>query len=315
MNKVAIVGVEGSGKTALMISWGWHYQHPDRQGYYLTPDPKGGQDTLDYVCSNMDSMRKGVWPLATSSDAVTQLDWILGRNGSSLAEISFVDFGGELYRKAFNDGPAATLALKERTLWDKIVGKPVQQDTPVVQLQRHVKNCSALVILINLGDIINDPQMTSPKIRQMVAIVKSMIEVVRQRGRRGGVAIVFTQADMYANTLETAGSLKNAYLTYLPVIASHFPKVRLFAVSAVNKTNPSDDGGHVPAADFAAEGLEKLTAWVAMWTGDSIVDVNFWWLLLYLLIPICWPYLIFRVIPRKWRFWRAEGWRIKRAVR
>ena len=128
----------------------------------------------------------------------------------------------------------------------------------------------------------------------------------------GGVAIVFTQADIYADTLEKAGSLENAYLTYLPVIASHFPKLRLFAVSAVNKTIPSDDGLPVPADNFAAEGLEKLTAWVAMWTDAWIVDVNLWFLLLYLLIPLCWPYLIFCVLPRKWRFWRAEGWRIKR---
>jgi len=315
MGNIAIVGVEQSGKTALMISWGWYYQYPDRQGYYLTPDPKGGQNTLDYVCREMDCMRKGKWPIATSKDDVRQLDWILGHKGSSLGEISFVDFGGELYRAAFNDGPSATLTLKERTIWDKLAGKPVHQDTPVERLQRHVKNCSALVILINLADIINDPQMIDPRTRQMVAIVKSMIEVVRQRGRMGGVALVFTQADIYADTLERAGSLNNAYRTYLPIIASHFPNMRLFAVSAVNKTLPSDYGIQVPAANFEAEGLEKLTAWIAMWQDAWIIDINFWFLLIYLIIPLCWPPLIFLVVPRKWRYWKAKGWRIKRAGR
>ena len=316
MKNIAIVGVEGSGKTALMISWGWHYQHPDRQGYYLTPDPKGGQNTLDYVCSKMDSMRKGKWPIATSSDTGGQtLDWILGYKGSSLGEISFVDFGGELYRKAFNDGPAAALALKERTVWDKLAGKPVQEDTPAVRLQRHVKNCSALVILINLADVINDPQMTDPRTRQMISIVKSMMDVVRERDAMGGVALVFTQADSYADIIEKAGSLKKAYQTYLPVIAAHCPNVRLFAVAAVNKTIPSDDGNTVPAVNFEAEGLEKLTAWVALWTDAWIVDVNSWFLLLYLIIPVCWPHLFFIVLPRKFRFWKARGWRIKRTKR
>lgn len=298
-----------------MVSWGWHYQHPDRQGYYLIPDPKGGQNTLDYVCREMECMRKGEWPIATSKDEVRQLDWIHGRKGSTLGEMAFVDFGGELYRAAFNDGPAATLALKERTIWDKLAGKPVHQDTPVERLQRHVKNCNALVILINLADIINDPQMINSETRQMFAIVKSMIEIVRQKGTKVGVALVFTQADIYADTLEKVGSLKNAYRAYLPVIASHFPKVRLFAVSAVNKTRPADNGTQVPTANFQAEGLEKLTAWIAMWQDVWLIDVNYFHLLVYLLVPLCWPHLIFKVIPRKWRFWRARGWRIKRNMR
>ena len=316
MGNIAIVGVEQSGKTALMISWGWHYQHPDRNGYYLTPDPRGGQNTLDYVCNEMNRMRGGHWPIATSKDESRKLDWELGRKGATLGEVSFIDFGGELYREAFNDGPSAALALKERTFWDKIAGKPEHQDTPVEKLQRHVKNCSALVILINLADVINDPQMTDPRTRQMISIVKSMMDVVRERDAMGGVALVFTQADSYAGIIEKSGSLKNAYRTYLPVISAHFPNVRLFAVAAVNKTIPSDDGYSVPAANFDAEGLEKLTAWIALWQIENwIVDVNFGLLLMYIIIPFCWPFLFFWVLPRKFRFWKARGWRIKRTKR
>jgi hypothetical protein len=313
MGSVAIVGVEQSGKTALMISWGWHYQHPDRNGYYLTPDPKGGQKTLDYVCSEMNRMRRGSWPIATSKDDSRKLDWVLGRKGMTLGEMSFNDFGGELYRAAFNDGPSAALSLKERTIWDKIAGKPEHQDTPVEKLQRHVKNCSALVILMNLADVINDPQMTDHRTRQMISIVKSMMDVVRNRPAIGGVALVFTQADSYADIIEKAGSLKNAYQTYLPVLAAHYPNVRLFAVSAVNKTIPSETGYPVPAANFEAEGLEKLTAWVAMWQRNAwIVDANFGLMLVYLIVPFCWPFLLFYVLPGKFRFWKARGWQIRR---
>ena len=317
MSNIAIVGVESSGKTALMISWGWHYQHPDRNGYYLTPDPKGGQNTLDYVCNEMNRMRGGSWPMATSKDESRQLNWVLGRNGSSLGEMSFIDFGGELYRDAFNDGPSAALALKERTFWDKIAGKPEHQDTPVEKLQRHVKNCSALVILMNLADVINDPQMAEPRTRQMISIVKSMMDVVRKRQAMGGVALVFTQADSYADIIEKSGSLKNTYQSYLPVIAAHFPNVRLFAVSAVNKTIPSEDGYPVPAANFEAEGFEKLTAWVALRQGINprlLLDPRL--LLVSLIIPYFIPflllYVLFCFLPRKFRFWKARGWRIKR---
>lgn len=317
MSNIAIVGVEQSGKTALMVSWGWHCQHPDRNGYYLLPDPKGGQTTLDYVCEQMNGMRGGAWPIATTPDEVRRLDWILGRKGRTIGELSFLDYGGELYRKAFNDGPSATLALKDgRSLWDKLMGTPEHTDTTVEKLQRHVKSCSSLVILVNLADVINDPHMTNLRTRQMMSVVKCMLDIMWKRERGWfNVAIVFSQADLYADTLSKAGSLRCAYKTYLPLIAAHYPNVRLFAVSAVNKTIPDAYGLPIPAPDFCAEGLEKLTAWVAMSDDGWKIDVGFWMGLVYVIIPLCWPFLIFRVLPRKFRFWKARGLRIKRKSR
>ena len=58
-------------------------------------------------------MKNGNWPDATSPDSVKKFKWILGRGGKSLGEMSFIDFGGEIYRKAFKDGLDATMALKK----------------------------------------------------------------------------------------------------------------------------------------------------------------------------------------------------------
>lgn len=112
MSNIAIVGVEQSGKTALMISWGWHYFSPDCNGYYLSPDPNGGGVTRDFICEEMHRMKNGKWPDATSPDSVKKLNWILGRGGKSLGEMSFIDFGGEIYRKAFKDGPDARVGFE-----------------------------------------------------------------------------------------------------------------------------------------------------------------------------------------------------------
>lgn len=132
MGNIAIVGVEQSGKTALMISWGWHYRNPDKNGYYLAPDPNGGQSTLDYVCKEWENMRGGEWPDATSPDEVRRLDWILGRNGCSLGEVSFYDFGGEIYRKAFSDGPAAALNLLRKPFGAKKPNHTDSNESPAI---------------------------------------------------------------------------------------------------------------------------------------------------------------------------------------
>ncbi len=37
MKKIAIVGVEGSGKTVMLAGLGELYSHPDPEGYFLCP--------------------------------------------------------------------------------------------------------------------------------------------------------------------------------------------------------------------------------------------------------------------------------------
>lgn len=155
MNNVAIVGVEQSGKTALMISWGWHYFSPDCNGYYLSPDPNGGGVTRDFICEEMHRMKNGKWPDATSPDSVKKLNWILGRGGKSLGEMSFIDFGGEIYRKAFKDGPDATMALKKDPLKNKSYNDNTPESKAILQLQWHIRSCNALVILVDLACINN----------------------------------------------------------------------------------------------------------------------------------------------------------------
>lgn len=262
MSNVAIVGVEQSGKTALMISWGWHYFSPDRNGYYLSPDPNGGGVTRDLICEEMNRMKNGKWPDATSPDAVKKLNWILGRNGKALGEMSFIDFGGEIYRKAFKDGPDATMALKKDPRKNKSYHDNTPESKAILQLQWHIRSCNALVILVDLGYIINNPPLTEKRTREMIATIQCMMEIMRRRGLLNSVALAFSQADLYESTLKKHGNLRNVLQDFLPEIAAHYPKTALFSVSAVNRTIPDDDGLPIPAPNFKAEGLELLTKWV-----------------------------------------------------
>ena len=74
MKKVAIVGVEGSGKTVMLAGLGDLYTYPDEDGYFLAPKNFG---TAAYVAEKMERMRKGEWPTATAGDEMQGLDWTL----------------------------------------------------------------------------------------------------------------------------------------------------------------------------------------------------------------------------------------------
>ena len=108
MKKVAIVGVEGSGKTVMLAGLGDLYTYPDHEGYFLAPKNFG---TAEYVAEKIERMRKGEWPVATAGDEMQGLDWTLKRREpgvrkppEKVCEVSFLDFAGEVYRAAFGIG-------------------------------------------------------------------------------------------------------------------------------------------------------------------------------------------------------------------
>ena len=104
MKKVAIVGVEGSGKTVMLAGLGELYSHPDADGYFLAPK---NYATASYVAEKIAKMRRGEWPVATAEDVLQGLDWTLKRwwgerqRPEDVCEVSCLDFAGEVYRLAF----------------------------------------------------------------------------------------------------------------------------------------------------------------------------------------------------------------------
>ena len=104
MRKVAIVGVEGSGTTVMLACLGELYTTPDERGHFLAPE---NFQTAHYVMDKISRMRNGEWPMATADDAMQGLNWTLRKKKSGggrpedVCEISFLDFGGEVYRAAF----------------------------------------------------------------------------------------------------------------------------------------------------------------------------------------------------------------------
>ena len=62
MTKIAVVGVDGSGKTVMMAAMGEMYESPDADGYFLSAEDSR---TFHNVKALVGRMRGGAWPGAT----------------------------------------------------------------------------------------------------------------------------------------------------------------------------------------------------------------------------------------------------------
>ena len=142
MKKVAIVGVEGSGKTVMLAGLGELYSHPDADGYFLAPK---NYATASYVAEKIAKMRRGEWPVATAEDVLQGLNWTLKRwrgerqRPEDVCEVSCLDFAGEVYRLAFGIRQGSV----PRSLVDEVSA-----------LKEYIRNADDLIVLINLRDII-----------------------------------------------------------------------------------------------------------------------------------------------------------------
>ena len=249
MSKISIVGVEGSGKTTLMAAFGEKYERPDENGYGLKAE---NARTFDVVKLLTARMRRGQWPSATEAGTVTNLDWTLyrreGASRTDICSVSFLDFAGEVYRKAFGERAAGV------------------NQKQVDALRNHIRDSDALVVLINLKDVING-DLTDERTREMLWISQGIIEHAVETCKIRRVALAFSQFGVYREAVEAAGGLKGAYAKYLPNVEAIYPDLQLLAISAVDKTVVDAEGREIPAPDYGSTGIEELMAWILVANG------------------------------------------------
>ena len=251
MKKVAIVGVEGSGKTVMLAGLGELYSRPDEQGYFLSPK---NFTTASYVADKIARMRQGEWPTATAEDVLQGLDWSIRRKGEGatrpqdVCEVSCLDFAGEVYRAAFGIRAESAENLSSEA----------------ESLKAYVQNADDVIVLINLRDIIVNG-IRDKRVQESLWITKSILQYAlesRSGRKEPRAALVLTQADSYADTIRACGGAKGVLEEYLRDVANNYGWLDVFAVSAVDKTSLDADGNPVPAADFQPVGLKPLVSWV-----------------------------------------------------
>lgn len=252
MKKIAIVGVDGSGKTVLMTALGDKYENPDCFGLFLSPE---NSDAFGYVKLQMDRMRHGMWPSSTIAGKSSVLEWGLfrksNRTNTRLCDLSFLDFSGEVYRMAFGSKSDHDAALYDDP----------EIEESINELRQHIKDADTLAVLINLKDIISG-NVGNPRTREAMWLSKSILDYATRELKTPNIAMVFTQADAYRATIAGCGGVRGAYERYLPHVANIYPDMKLVAVSAVNMTFPDENGIPCPVEGFQSEGLDDLMEWI-----------------------------------------------------
>ena len=250
MRKVAIVGVEGSGKTVMLACLGELYTTPDERGHFLAPE---NFQTAHYVMDKISRMRNGEWPMATADDAMQGLNWTLRKKKSGggrpedVCEISFLDFGGEVYRAAFGIRGGEDESLSNE----------------IKQLKDYIAAADDLIVLINLRDVINKGA-ADKRVHESIWITSSILKSALSRSKGSGprASIAITQADSYADTIRMCGGARGVLAKYLPHVSNSYDWLDIFDVTAVDKTVMDDDGNIVPARDFKPVGLRVLMNWI-----------------------------------------------------
>ncbi len=265
MKKVAIVGVEGSGKTVMLAGLGDLYSVADENGFFLAPKDF---HTVKYVTEKIVRMRKGEWPTATASDVMQGLDWILrqrrqdGQRPVDVCEVSCLDFAGEVYRYAFVRQDATPADLSDE----------------VESLKSYIRDADDLIVLINLRDVIVHGEHDS-RVQEAMWITNAILSYAldEQDGRNAPrAAIVLSQADSYADTIKACGGPKGVLAKYLPHVANSYDWLDILAASAVDKTTLDANGDVVPAPDFSSTNLRQIVRWFlggdeGLSVGDGLV--------------------------------------------
>ena len=263
MKKVAIVGVEGSGKTVMLAGLGELYSKPDEQGYFLSPKNFA---TASYVADKIARMRQGEWPTATAEDVLQGLDWSIRRKGDGsgrpqdVCEVSCLDFAGEVYRAAFGIRAESADNLSSEA----------------ESLKSYVQDADDVIVLINLRDIIVNG-IRDKRVQESLWITKSILQYAlesRSGRKEPRAALVLTQADSYADTIRACGGAKGVLEEYLRDVANNYGWLDIFAVSAVDKTSLDADGNVKPAPDFTSEGLTPLLTWILGGADVASYDVS-----------------------------------------
>ena len=253
MRKVAIVGVEGAGKTVMLAGLGELYSQPDEAGYFLAPK---NFSTVRYVNEKIAKMRQGQWPTATPEDLMQGLDWTLrrkmpGERPVDVCAISCLDFAGEVYRAAFcSDGRQA-------------------DSEEAASLKRYVAECDDLIVLINLRDVIANG-LTDARVQQSAWITNEILKFAlddpgsgtSRRRKPKRAAIVLSQADSYMNTIDSCGGAAGVLEKYLPHVYNSYDWLDIFEASAVDLIQVDGDGNAFPHPDFTPALLQPIMEWI-----------------------------------------------------
>lgn len=234
MSKIAIVGVEGSGKTVLMAALGEMYGQMSNDSLYLMPENQAAFAFMTRIPHKMRVERQ--WPEATAIESMKYLKWTVRIGSEVLAEVDMLDYPGELYRMAFGDRKQ-----------EEIEGTKAQ----IHEFLEHLVTADDLIVLFNLKDAMDIG--SNARNNETVWLTRGIFDYAKKLANIKNQLLLFTQADRYSKLLEEVGGAQAAQVKYLPMLSVLHPNLESAAISAVEASE-----SNVPGINSVNRGLSSL---------------------------------------------------------
>lgn len=242
--KIALIGMEGSGKTVLTTVLAKRMSRPE-QHFYLDPHGK----TLKYVEEMWHTLQNGEWPPSTPPGQLFELTWNLCVYDKKY-ELRLVDAAGQDMRLLFGGD-------------EKELNSPNLPDD-LKKLVTYCREASILLITLNISDFVGEGD--TRRLIENQAAIKSALDILSHGNQN--VAFIFTQCDQYRAMIDEVGGLEEfckQNLNYVYNAHITGKKNAIFGVAAVNEVERRHVDGmvrRVPARNFTSVGLDEVIEWI-----------------------------------------------------
>lgn len=234
---IAIVGLEGSGKTVFVSCLTHLFSDPAvGGGWYFSP---ANRLTYDFTTRTWETLKAGDWPAATNTGTMNQYLWQLkGPQGES-HEVRVCDTPGHDIRALFSE--------------DGI-------DMDAGDLATYCKSADIVLVLCNPKDFLEEADQE--RLRANRWSIRKIVEVVTASDKSAVCGLVFTQMDKYPHGVDGPRM-------FTPGIWGEFtksPRLSFFSTACVSRTaQVEDERGKehlVPMQDFEPQGLDRVFEWM-----------------------------------------------------
>lgn len=246
---IAVIGMEGSGKTVLTTTLAKRLSTIDARGVFLNPQ---GVKTLRYVEQVWQTLQSGEWPPSTPPGQIFELRWKLQVAGEAECDLRLIDAAGQDLRGIFGE--------------DQIESAQAMP-SQLQSLAEYCRSSNVILFVVSLDSFIGEGD---PRRRiSNEAAIKSAMDHLSGHALDKRICLVLTKWDLFTSLASQRGGWLELLAQELPYIfSSHvrFKQIAVYPVSSVAQTRIQvDDNGQTfraPKPGFCSEGLDELVDWL-----------------------------------------------------
>ncbi|MGN0886549.1 MAG: hypothetical protein ACI4RT_06085 [Candidatus Spyradenecus sp.] len=219
MGNITFLGVEGSGKSVLMMALINLFKAHAQEGWFLRPETRSAFRFVEQVPTVLEP---GALPHQTTE--LRHLAMSVVKDGEVQRVFDILDYPGEIYRLAFldakDDPDPATFQARVAANREEIRA-----------LLRHLQGSDRVYVLFNLADA----QDLTHNIQNLDAVwvTNACLDYLHRLPSHPEIALLLTQIDLYGNLNNPNLNPRRIAQQALPLITRNFPNLAIQAVSAL----------------------------------------------------------------------------------